>query len=160
MALAMHKLFGEVAIALMATGPGNWTDPALKELNPITGIVPGVLPYQLIVALLALWTLLTVLPQLMAPSSFFGRRWASALDGFAMFHFGAEWRDAVHELRVGDLVSQDTTSLCDVPGMVGGLEPRHVREAGGASQAPGFVGLSRYMAELSPNRLYTYHKAT
>lgn len=160
MALAMHKLFGEVAIALMATGPGNWTDPALKGLEPMTDIVPGVLPYQLVMALLALWTLLTVLPQLLVPSSFFGRRWASVLDGFAMFRFGAEWRDAVHELRGGDIASQDTSLLCNVPGMVGDLDPRRVREAGGVPQALGFVGLSRYRAETSPNRLYTYHKGT
>lgn len=159
MALAMHKLFGEVAIALMATGPSNWTDPALKGLDPITDIVPGVLPYQLVMALLALWTLLTVLPQLLIPSSFFGRRWASVLDGFAMFRFGAEWKDAVHEMRGGDLASQDTSSLRHVPGMVGDLEPRHSREAGVASQAPGCVGLSRYRAETSPSRLYTYRKA-
>lgn len=159
MALAMHKLFGEVAIALMATGPGNWTDPALKGLDPITDIVPGVLPYQLVMALLALWTLLTVLPQLLIPSSFFGRRWASVLDGFAMFRFGAEWKDAVHELRGGDLSSHETSSLRHVPGMVGDLESGRSREAGGASQALGFVGLSRYRAETSPSRLYTYHKA-
>ncbi|KAK2595695.1 hypothetical protein N8I77_013720 [Diaporthe amygdali] len=159
MALAMHKLFGEVAIALMAGGPGNWTDPALKGLDPITDIVPGVLPYQLVIILLALWTLLTILPQFLAPSSFFGRRWASVLDGFAMFRFGAEWRGVVHELRGGDLASQDTTSLCHVPGMVGDLEPRRAREAGRTSRAPGFVGLSRNRADVSPNRLYTYHKA-
>ncbi|KAI3397721.1 hypothetical protein diail_10490 [Diaporthe ilicicola] len=160
MALAMHKLFGEVAIALMAAGPGNWTDPALKGLDPITDISPGVLPYTLVMALLGLWTLLTVLPQLLIPSSFFGRRWASVLDGFAMFRFGAEWRGEVHELRCGDLSSQDTTSLCHVPGMVGDMAPRRSREAGGASQAPGFVGLSRHRADKSANRLYTYHKAT
>lgn len=133
MALAMHKLFGEVAIALMATGPGNWTDPALKGLDPITDIVPGVMPYQLVMALLALWTLLTALPQLLFPSSFFGRRWASVLDGFAMFRFGVEWRGAVHELRGRDLASQDASSLCQVPGMVGDPEQRSAREAGGTS---------------------------
>lgn len=136
MAFAMHKLFGEVAIALMATGPGNWTDPALKGLDPIADIVPGVLPYQLVMMLLALWTLLTVLPQLLFPGSFFGRRWASVLDGFAMFRFGVKWRGAVHELRGRHLASQDATSLCQVPGMVGNLEPRRAREAGGASQEP------------------------
>lgn len=160
MALAMHKLFGEVAIALMATGPGNWTDPALKGLDPITDIFPGVLPYQLIMALLALWMLLTVLPQVLLPSSLFGRRWASVLDGFAMFRFGAEWRGAVYGLRGGDLTSHETTSLCNVPGMVGDLEPCSAQEAGGTSQHPGFVGLSRYKADTGPNRLYSYHKAT
>lgn len=133
MALAMHKLFGEVAIALMAAGPGNWTDPALRGLDPITDIVPGVLPWQLVMALLALWALLTVLPQLLFPGSFLGRRWASVLDGFAMFRFGVEWRGAVHELRGRDLGSQDASSLCSVPGMVGDQEPRRAREAGAAS---------------------------
>lgn len=133
MALAMHKLFGEVAIALMATGPGNWTNPALKGLDPITDIVPGVMPYQLVMALLALWTLLTVLPQLLFPSSLFGRRWASVLDGFAMFRFGVEWRGAVRELRGRDLASPDASSLSQVPGIVGDPEPRRAREASGAS---------------------------
>lgn len=117
----------------MATGPGNWTDPGLKGLDPITDIVPGVLPYQPVMALLALWTLLTILPQLLFPGSFFGRRWASVLDGFAMFRFGVEWRGAVKELRGRDLDSQDETSLRQVPGMVGDLEPRRAREVSGAS---------------------------
>lgn len=130
MALAMHKLFGEVAIALMAAGPGSWTDPALRGLDPITDIVPGVLPYQLVMALLALWALLTVLPQLLFPASFFGRHWASVLDGFATFRFGVEWRGAVRELRGRDLASQDATSFCQVPDMAGDLEPRRAREAG------------------------------
>ncbi|KAG6356848.1 hypothetical protein INS49_014722 [Diaporthe citri] len=98
-------------------------------------IVPGVLPYQLAMALLALWTLLTVLPQLLFPGSVFGRRWASVLDGFAMFRCGVEWRGAAHELRGRGLASQDASSLCQVPGMVGDLEPRRAWEAGGASQA-------------------------
>lgn len=77
-----------------------------------------------------------------------------------MFRFGVEWRVAVHELRGRDLASQDATSLCQVSGMVGDLEPRCAQEAGEASYAPWFGHLSRFRAEKSSVRFHIYHKAT
>lgn len=134
MVLAMYKLFGEVAIAMMAKGPGNWTSPSntsnssLMGLEHASDIVTGRVPYQVVMVLLIIWVAITVLPQVFIPGFFFDRRWASTLDGFAMFRFGAEWTAQVHELYSGGMAEPGTASLKRVPGMIGDMHPR--RSAG------------------------------
>lgn len=80
---ALQKLFGEVAAASMSSGPGNWTssssssssepDPFLRGLETTSTIIPGIIPHIYPLNLLAIWVLMTVLPQL-HPSIFFRRR--------------------------------------------------------------------------------------
>ncbi|KAI1429652.1 hypothetical protein F5Y12DRAFT_415450 [Xylaria sp. FL1777] len=92
MTLAMYKLFGETASAMMAIGPGNWTSGDLKGLDPANDLIAGVVPWQLVLALLALWTVLTTLPQVV---TFSQARWSQTLEAYAIKRFGANWRDAI-----------------------------------------------------------------
>lgn len=142
MKLAMYKLFGEVAVAMMATGPGDWTGE-LQGLDAANEVVPGRVPWQVVVALLIVWTVITVLPNCW---TFTDRRWAAILDGFEMFRLGAEWRRAVWKLEERDFTESD--ALLDVPGMVGDMEP--------GSQM-GFVGLSTSVARAR-GRVYVHDR--
>ena len=121
MQLAIHKLLGEVSIALMAQGPGSWIG-ALQGLTPATELITGVVPWQIPTALLVLWAVITTVP---ACFTVLERRWAATLNGREMFRFGAEWRDVTW---------RGEQALKDVPGMVGDMEP---------VKKKGFVGLSR-----------------
>ncbi|KAL8929811.1 MAG: hypothetical protein Q9208_000955 [Pyrenodesmia sp. 3 TL-2023] len=136
--LAMYKLFGEAAAAMMAIGPGNWTGE-LMGLDPASDVVPYLIPWKLVLVLLCLWTVLTVLPQLYVFSE---RRWSSRLTAAEMFRFGAEIQDNARLLRSRDLRENDV--LRRMPGMVGDVAP-------GAEK--GFVGLSRVPARS--DRVYT-----
>ncbi|KAL8844257.1 MAG: hypothetical protein Q9176_001432 [Flavoplaca citrina] len=117
MKLAIYKLFGEAAIAMMASGPGTWTGE-LHGLDKANDMAPGIVPWQFVVALLSLWTLITVVPNYW---TFWDRRWAAMLDGVEMFRLGAEWRPAAWKLEKREFVECD--ALLDVPGMVGDMEP-------------------------------------
>ncbi|KAI1813520.1 hypothetical protein GGS20DRAFT_552884 [Poronia punctata] len=168
MALALNKLFGEAAVTAMAAGPGNWTstpnatsDLGLFNLESANDIVPGRISYGVVIALLAIWAGITVLPQLW-PSFLYGRRWGEVLDGFTMFRLGAEWRGAVNELESDEFYSSGAASLRKVPGMIGDMKPSDgngkLRDGvdGGRQGNAGFVGLSRREAETGDGRLYTY----
>jgi hypothetical protein len=155
MTLALYKLFGEVAIAMMGLGPGNWTTygadegVALYGLEPTSDLVTGVVPYQAVLAFLVLWVLITVVPQLWPPF-FLGRRWGEILDGFTMFRLGAEWREAVHKVKGVELGHElDAQSLAEVPGMIGDMNV-------GVAKTVGFIGLSRHPASSAPKKAYTY----
>ncbi|EEP82822.1 predicted protein [Uncinocarpus reesii 1704] len=153
MNLAMYKLFGEVSIAAMASGPGNWTstpnatsDLGLFGLEPANDIVQGRVPYHVVLVLLLLWAVVTIVPQLLLPGFFLERRWGETLDGFTMFRFGAEWKETVHKLRSTELDDPGTMALSEVPGMIGDM---NAGEGG-----TGFVGLSREKASL--RKVYSY----
>ncbi|KFY25909.1 hypothetical protein V491_01551 [Pseudogymnoascus sp. VKM F-3775] len=153
MNLAMYKLFGEVSIATMATGPGDWTstpnatfDLGLFGLEPANDITQGRVSFRVVLAVLILWAVITVLPQLLLPGFLLGRRWGEVLDGITMFRFGAEWGKQVHGLQSTELDGPGTASLNEIPGMIGDMK---AGEAG-----TGFVGLSRDKAEL--RRVYSY----
>lgn len=132
MTLALQKLFGEAAIAAMSSSTGNWTsspspstnssEPSrfMYGLEPVPNVIPGIVPYIYPLVLLAIWVLLTVLPQL-HPALFFGRRWGPILDGITMFRLGAEWTGHVHRLHTGELLHLGNTSLREVPGMIGDM---------------------------------------
>ncbi|KAH8681922.1 hypothetical protein BX600DRAFT_544384 [Xylariales sp. PMI_506] len=158
--LAMYKLFGEAAIALMGTGPGNWTRGpnatfptlGLFGLEPGNDLIPGVVPYEVVIIFLGVWVLLTVVPQLW-PSFFLGRRWGETLDGFTLFRLGAEWKDAVRRLEGSDIVNGAAArSLAEVPGMIGDMNPP-------GETVPGFVGLSTHKASTSRRKVYAYDGA-
>lgn len=136
--LAMYKLFGEAAAAMMAIGPGNWTGE-LKGFDPANNIVPYLIPGKLVLVLLCLWTALTVIPQIYV---FREQRWSSRLTAAEMFRFGAEIQDMARHLRSRDL--RDNDVLRKTPGMVGDIAP-------GAEK--GYVGLSRFPARS--DRVYT-----
>ncbi|KFY82711.1 hypothetical protein V500_10373 [Pseudogymnoascus sp. VKM F-4518 (FW-2643)] len=153
MNLAMYKLFGEITIGVMSTGPGNWTSTAnetsdlgLSGLDPAHDIEQGRVPFSVVLVLLLLWAVVTVLPQLLLPGFLFERRWGEVLDGFAMFRFGAEWRESVHSLQSTELDGPGAASLSEIPGMIGDLKAGETET--------GFVGLSRERAEL--RKTYSY----
>ncbi|KAK5311836.1 hypothetical protein LTR70_008562 [Exophiala xenobiotica] len=138
MTLAMYKIFGEAAAAMMAEGPANFTG-GLQGLDPANDLVPGKVPWQLVLALLCLWCAITVIPQLW---TFDEPRWSSTLEAFEVFRFGAEWKNAVQLFKSNDFRENDV--LLDLPGMIGDMMP-------GADI--GFVGLSRIFADAK--RRYT-----
>ncbi|KAI9868435.1 MAG: hypothetical protein M1813_005879 [Trichoglossum hirsutum] len=141
MQVAVYKLVGEMAIAMMASGPGGWTG-GLLGLEPARDLIEGRVPWIYVLVLLIAWMVVTLPPGLYVC---FRPRWASTLDGFEMFKLGAEWREVVHEIRDSDF--QHSTSLQKVPGMIGDME----------SSAPtGFIGLSKAMA--TQRREYTYDR--
>lgn len=142
MKLATYKLFGEVAIAMMASGPESWTGE-LQGLDAASELVPGRVPWRVVVVLLSIWTFITVLPTCW---TFTDRRWAAILDGFEMFRLGAEWRQAVWKLEERDFTECD--ALVDVPGMVGDMEP---------GSEKGFVGLSAAVASAR-GRVYVHDR--
>ncbi|KAK5631103.1 hypothetical protein RRF57_006818 [Xylaria bambusicola] len=92
MTLALYKLFGEATSAMMAIGPGNWTSSDLKGLDPANDLISGIIPWQLVLVLLALWTTLSTLPQILM---FNQARWSQTLEAYAIKRFGAHWRDAL-----------------------------------------------------------------
>jgi hypothetical protein len=131
--LAMYKLFGHAAASMMAVSPSNWTSPELQGLTETSDIEPGVVPWQLVLALLALWWLVTVPPQCWA---FFDRRWSSALEAKDMFRFGAQNPDVGGKMANGEFTESDV--LRDIPGMIGDLSPEQ--------KLTGRLGLSSYRA--------------
>lgn len=142
MTLATHRLFGEAAIAMTASGPGTWTG-GLYGVDPANDLVPGRVPWQVVVILLSVWTFITVLPNCW---TFMDRRWAAILDGFEMFRLGAEWRHPIWKLD--DRESTECDALNAVPGMVGDMEPGSAR---------GFVGLSASVARAG-GRTYVHDR--
>ncbi|KAK8090640.1 hypothetical protein PG994_000145 [Apiospora phragmitis] len=153
MTLAMYKIFGVTAAAMMGPGPGSWTsEGGLYGLDPANDLVTGRVPYQVVAVTLVVWALLTVLPQVWA-LLFWGRRWAATLDGFVLFRLGAEWRDDIHKLTSDNLGDSGTDCLVRVPGLVGEIQKSSSREDGiglhGGGHHPranldnstGFVGL-------------------
>ncbi|KAJ9602389.1 hypothetical protein H2200_013244 [Cladophialophora chaetospira] len=142
MTLAMYKIFGEAAAAMLAVGPSNWTSSDLKGLDTVNDLAIGVVPWQVVVTLLLIWAVITVLPQLWVFSE---KRWSSTLEAFEMFRFGAEYREVVQQFEGNDF--RENQILRQVPGMIGDLESRRKR---------GFVGLSKVRA--LPDRSYMHDR--
>jgi hypothetical protein len=90
MTLAMYKLFGETASAMMAIGPGNWTSNNLKGLDSANDLEPGVVPWQLVLVLLGIWTMLSIPPQIL---TFSQSRWSQTIEAYAVKRFGVHWRN-------------------------------------------------------------------
>jgi hypothetical protein len=143
MTLAMYKIFGEAAAAMMAVGSGAWTSNNLTGLDTTNDLVIGVVPWEVVLALLLTWAVITVVPQLRVFSE---KRWSSTLEAFEIFRFGAEYREAVQQFESNEFT--ENRILRQVPGLIGDLEPR---------RSIGFVGLSRVRAQ--PKRKYTNDRA-
>ena len=141
MTLAMYKIFGEAAAAMMSIGPANWTGE-LHGLDPASDLVPGKIPWQIVLTLLCLWCAMTVIPQIW---TFREPRWSSTLEAFEIFRFGAEWRDAIQQFKSNDF--RDNDVLLDMPGMIGDMTP---------NAGNGFIGLTRIPAP--PGRSYAKAK--
>jgi hypothetical protein len=97
----------------MASGIESWTGE-LWGLDKATDLVPGPVPWQLVLALLGVWTLVTVLPNLWTCTE---RRWAATLDGVEMFRLRAKWKEAIWNFEGGEF--KECERLTNVPGMVG-----------------------------------------
>lgn len=127
--LAIQKLFGEATIAMMAQGEVNW-EGNLHGIDPTTALVPGKVPWSIVLTLLVLWSAVTSIPSLWV----FGRkRWADTLSGFDMFRFGAEWKEAVWQFEENEF--EKCPILLEVPGMIGDMDA-NVMDTG-------FIGLSK-----------------
>lgn len=114
---AMYKLLGESLIALMDEGGIEpWTGN-LYVMQPTRWLVPGIVPWQLVLFLLGLWALATSSAALWM-MCIAGPRWAPSLSGFELFKFGAAYPGPVNEMESVDL--QDCLApLGKIPGMVG-----------------------------------------
>jgi hypothetical protein len=107
MRLAMLKLIGELAIAMTGAGPEPY-NTNMTGFREITILKPGIIPWQLIVALLVLWNVLFVG---MTALFFTHTRFAPALGAYHLFRFGTEWRDdLVHDKMGVDFVEADGLS--------------------------------------------------
>ncbi|THV68865.1 hypothetical protein D6D28_06334 [Aureobasidium pullulans] len=126
---AVQKIFAEVARAMMAQGGVGWKG-GLYGTTEATALVPGKVPWSVVLTLLILWTAVTSIPSLWV----FGRkRWADTLSGFDMFRFGAEWKEAVWQFEENEF--EKCPILLEVPGMIGDMEA-NVMDTG-------FIGLSK-----------------
>lgn len=127
--LAMLKLLGEIAIAM--TGPAQESHFAgLTGFSETTILRPGVIPWQFILALLLLWTLL-----FMSSTVFYfnSPRLGPSLGAYQLFRFGAEWhQDLTEKLSVD---CDRSKSLSQIPNQA---ELRQARTQGHF----GFVGVT------------------
>lgn len=156
---SVYKLLGESLIALMdertdKNGNGknlialmdeklgvNGTYGELHRLRNATYIVASVVPWQYVLALLAIWALLTSGGGLWM--MFYAKpRWAPTLNGFEMFKFGARYADEVDTFAEVDF-QECSDALQNIPGMVGVLPGTASRSFGPQrKRAPYLIGLS------------------
>jgi hypothetical protein len=151
--LAAYRLLGHGVIAMMDQGGLNEWTGELRTLKPAIYLVPGVLSWKIVLAILSVWTLATSAGAFWMLLSA-GPRWATSLDGFEMFKFGAQFTDDVNTFRTVDFEGCGE-ALTRLPGMVGILPGSAV--GGPASQNLGFVGLSENVA--SKDILYTLNRS-
>ncbi|THY70995.1 hypothetical protein D6C86_09743 [Aureobasidium pullulans] len=111
---AIHKLFGEATIAMMA----RRGDPYAAWNAGFAGSTDWIRP--LLSSPASLWV-------------FDRKRWADTLSGFDMFRFGAEWKGAVWQFEENEF--EKCPILLEVPGMIGDMES-NVMDTG-------FIGLSK-----------------
>ncbi|KAL9620089.1 MAG: hypothetical protein Q9160_005379 [Pyrenula sp. 1 TL-2023] len=136
--LAMYKLIGETAIAMMSPGAqGSWYGN-LYSLTPCYYLSTGVVPWQVVFVLLAIWTVLTVFASIWMA---FQKRWAPTLSGFEFFKFGAHFHHEVNQMESQRFEHCEAT-LGHIPGMVGSLSRVEPKDDDGL----GFVGLSKQRA--------------
>jgi hypothetical protein len=128
----------------MASGPGTWTGTSLG-LDRASALVPEIVPWQVVLVFLVLWTLLTVLPSVW---TFTERRWAAKLDGFEIFRLGAEWTALIRKCEGREFTEYE--ALQEFPWMIGDMEPEKMN---------GFIGLSRNVARREKGT-YTYRRFT
>lgn len=133
---AMYKLLGESLIGMMGPGSQNGWYGDLHVLEQQYWLTPGVVSWQLVLALLVVWAILLVGGSVWTLSM---KRWAAKLDGFEMFRFGAQYKDEVNAFRAERF--EKCEKLDEMPGMVGSLGG----EAIGGRQ--GFIGLSNDTAD-------------
>ena len=146
--LAAYKLLGETVIAIM--GPGNqqpWFED-LYTFETITWLKPGIVPWQLVIALLGIWTLLVMSASLVA---LFSKRWTPALSGFNFFCSGAQYADNINTFTSRRFEGNE--ALRSIPGLVGSMEGTEK----GSDMA--FIGLSDYMAKQDGEFVFDRPKA-
>jgi hypothetical protein len=147
--LAMYKLLGESVISLMGEGGVYpWTSSTIHGLKPAKYLRRGAVPWQLVLAILAVWAALMSVSALWA-LLFIGPRWAPSLSGFELFKFGAQYQAEINQLETVDFKSC-IQSLGAIPGMVGILPGK-----GKVANDLGFIGLSHTVAERSRGAGYT-----
>lgn len=129
--IAMYKLLGESVIALMGPGMHTPTYGDLYGLTPVKYLKPGVIPWKPVLILLSMWTALIVSTSVWMA---FNRRWATSLNAFEFFKFGAQYTNDVNNFS--SVKFEKCERLRTIPGMVGILS----REISGGNE--GFIGLS------------------
>ncbi|KAK6513072.1 hypothetical protein TWF506_009235 [Arthrobotrys conoides] len=135
--LRIHQSY---ALQLMYDGTGDtslsWPNPNITLATPAKVLVRGVVPPEIILALLAAWTLGIVV---LAGLYQFRRRWTQKLNTFNMFILGLNINGPV-VIQPGDLIKGNKKNLEKLPGTIGDLNP------GGSV---GVIGLTRGTGSLA-----------
>jgi hypothetical protein len=142
---ALYRLLGQSVVATMGGGSQDPYEAELYLLDSARWLKPGPVPWQLVLALLALWATIVMGLSLWTLTT---KRWAPTLSGFELFRFGAQYTEEINQCRSHRFEACD--ELTDVPGMVG------VLPGGAAEGLHGFIGLSRVRAKK--NSTYTFDR--
>lgn len=145
---AMYKLLGESVIALMGPGTHNSSYGDLYALKPVKYLKSGSVDWQIVLALLSLWTMLFLSASIWMA---FQRRWASSLSGFEFFKFGAQYPVEVNNFSSSCF--EQCTPLSNIPGMVGSLSVKII------DGDEGFIGLSNRKATMNGTFVYDREKS-
>lgn len=142
---SMYKLLGEAVIAAMGSqGQPPWQGNLLAY-DPVKYLSTSVIPWQLVLALLAVWTVFTL--SITIPITF-TKRWAPSLQSFEFFRFGAQYAEVVSGFESTRFEHCD--ELERLPGLVG------VVSGGSAMSQLHFLGLSE--VEEPGNAVYTFDR--
>ena len=152
---SLYKLLGHTLIAYMDETTAdadrrklaemqNFTNgigSELYALKPSTYIVAGPVPWQFVLALLAIWAFTTSVSGLWM-LVLARPRWAPTLSAYEMFKFGARYEGVVDQFTSVDFQA-NTLALRKIPGMVGLLSGTGIdRPVAGEKSKPYLMGLS------------------
>jgi hypothetical protein len=128
---SMYKLLGEAVIAAMGSQGQNPWQGNLLAYDSVKYLSTRVIPWRLVLALLAVWTVFTLSITIPIP---FTKRWAPSLQSFEYFRFGALYSDVVGGFESTRFERCD--ELERLPGLLG------VVSGGSAMSQLHFLGLS------------------
>ena len=132
---AMYKVLGESVIALMGPGMHIPTYGDLYGLTPVKYLKPGVIPWEPVFILLSVWAALIVSTSVWMACY---RRWATSLNAFEFFKFGAQYTNDVNNFSSTKF--EECERLRKIPGMVGILSGEI------SDRKEGLIGLSNERA--------------
>jgi hypothetical protein len=143
---SLYRLLGQTVIVPMGARSQEPWEGDLYVLETVRWLRPGPVPWQVVLALLATWTILTVSLSIW---TLFTKRWAPTLGGFEFFRLGADYTNEVHRFN-SRRFEGSATALGGIPGMIG------VMPGGMAGAQEGFIGLSENAAER--DRRYAFDR--
>ncbi|ETN46980.1 uncharacterized protein HMPREF1541_01170 [Cyphellophora europaea CBS 101466] len=145
---ALYRLLGQSMIAIMSAGSQDpWKDD-LFLLDSARWLKPGPMPWKPVLAILALWTAITISLSIWTLTT---KRWAPTMSGFELFRFGGQFADEINGFDSGRFEACD--ELRKIPGLVGVLPGL------AADGEAGFIGLSESPAHRDGRYVYDRRRA-